>query len=478
LAAQTGTAAPPSYVEVDLKSSNRNLYRTFFPLLIVIAMQGLLTLAVNLADNMMLGAYSETAMSGAALVNQLHFILQSLISGVGAGVVALCSQYWGKQDIQPIKRIISIGVKFALLGGVIFWVGTLAFPERALRIFTRDDAIIAEGVQYLRVMCWTYIVFSLSSVLVFSLQSVQTVFIGSLMSGVTLVINICLNYILIFGHFGAPRLGSVGAAIATLTSRVVELAVIVIYILFVDKKLRLTLADIFSFDFGFLRDFVRVSIPVVLSGAQWGVAQAAQTAILGHISATAVAANAIASVIFEIFTVFGYSCSNAAAVTIGKTVGEGDLGLIRGYSRALQRVFILVGLFTGAMLFIFKGALVSFYTVSAETRALTIQFLIVLSVSTVGTCYEYPVESGIIAGGGDTKYAAIVDTLFMWVFTIPSAALSAFVFKFPPVATFCFLKSDQALKCIPNAIRCNRYKWVRVLTRERSEREIESASQL
>ena len=97
---------------------------------------------------------------------------------------------------------------------------------------------------------------------------------------------------------------------------------------------------------------------------------------------------------------------------------------------------------------------------------MAVDFMTVLSVASIGSCYEYPVEGGIIAGGGSTKYAAVVDNLFMWLFTIPSAALSAFVFQFPPVVTFCFLKADQLLKCIPNAIVCNRYRWVRTLTRD------------
>jgi Na+-driven multidrug efflux pump len=221
----------------------------------------------------------------------------------------------------------------------------------------------------------------------------------------------------------------------------------------------------FTLDRTLLSDYFRVSIPVVLSGALWGVAQTAQTSILGHISQNVIAANSIASVVFQIFAVFGMSCANAASVAIGKTVGSGRLDLVRPYSRLLQRIFIVIGVVSGALLFAFKGVIVDLYKVTDETRSLAVAFLTVLSVTTVGTCYEYPVESGIIGGGGDTKYAAICDNTFMWLFTIPSAMLSAFVFKFPPVVTFIFLKADQILKCIPNAIKCNRYRWVRDLTR-------------
>ena len=451
--------------ETDIKQTRKSLYRLFFPLLVVIALQQLVALMVNLVDNLMLGSYSELSLSGAALVNQLQFMLQQVVAGVGAGVAVLGAQYWGKREVDPIRRIIAIGLKFSLAAGVLFFAVTTLWPHSVLRLLTDDEAVIAEGVRYLAVMSWTYIVYSISAVLMYSLQSVETAFIGTIMSGSTILINAALNYCLIFGHFGFPELGVTGAAIATLTSRVVELLIITVYILKVDKKLRMKIRHFFTLDRTLLADYFRVAIPVVLSGALWGVAQTAQTAILGHISKSVIAANSIASVVFQIFAVFGMACANAASVTIGKTIGSGRMDLVRPYSRSLQRIFLAIGLVSGALLFLFKDVIVDLYNVTEETRRLAVSFLTVLSVTTVGTCYEYPVESGIIGGGGDTKYAAICDNTFMWLFTIPSAMLSAFVFKFPPVVTFIFLKADQILKCIPNAIKCNRYRWMRDLTR-------------
>jgi Na+-driven multidrug efflux pump len=246
----------------------------------------------------------------------------------------------------------------------------------------------------------------------------------------------------------------------------VELVIITVYVLFIDKKLLMKLRELFSWDMTYLRDYVRVSTPIIVCGMMWGVAQAAQTAVLGHISAAVIAANSIATIIFQIFAITGLSCANVASVTIGKTIGEGRLDMVRSYSKTMQAIFLIIGLFFGALMFICKDAIVSLYSVSDETKALASGFLTVLSITTVGSCYEYPVEGGIIAGGGVTKYAAIMDNLFMWLFTIPSAFLSAFVFNFPPIVTFCFLKADQVLKCIPNSIVCNRYRWVRILTKE------------
>ena len=381
------------------------------------------------------------------------------------GIVVLASQYWGQKRTEPIKKIISIGMKLGFLLGLIFFLLAMFLPRPVLSLFTSDQAVIEEGMRYLRIIGWTYFIFTVSNSLMYSLQSVETAMVGTVMSLSTIVINMCLNYVLIYGNFGAPELGIEGAAIATLVSRIVELIIILVYVLYIDKKLKMKLRDLLQFDFTYLRDYVRVATPIVLSALLWGVAQAAQSAILGHISASVIAANSIASTIFQIFAVFGFSCSNVASVTIGKTIGEGRLDMVRSYAKTLQAIFLLIGVSFGGLMFLLKDAIVDIYTVTEETKQLSVHFLTVLSVTTIGTCYEFPVESGIIAGGGNTKYAAWMDNLFMWLFTIPSAFLSAFVFRFPPVVTFCFLKADQLLKCIPNSIVCNRFRWVRQLTK-------------
>ena len=209
----------PKFLGIFIKE--KSFYRTFFPLLIVITLQQLAALMVNMVDNIMLGTYSELALSGATLVNQIQFVLQQVAAGIGMGIVVLASQYWGKQNITAIKKIISIGVKFGFLTGIIFFTLALTIPHQMLSIFTDDQTVIAEGMRYLKVICWTYILFSVSNSLMYSLQSVETAMIGTVMSISTICINMCLNYCLIYGHFGAPELGIVGAAIATLVSRAV-----------------------------------------------------------------------------------------------------------------------------------------------------------------------------------------------------------------------------------------------------------------
>ncbi|MCF0120624.1 MAG: polysaccharide biosynthesis C-terminal domain-containing protein, partial [Oscillospiraceae bacterium] len=242
---------------------DRRFYRTFFSLTLIIALQQLVAFAVNLADNMMLGRFSEYAMSGASIVNQVQFLLQSIIFGISNGAVVLGSQYWGKQEIDPIKKITGIAVRLSLIVGIIFFILGRFFPEKVLFLLTNDPDVLAEGVKYMRAMSYTYIIYAVSNALVMSMRAAEIAAIGTIMSCITLVINTCLNYVLIFGNFGAPRLGIVGAAAATTVSRIVELVVIFIYALCIDKKLRLTLRDLFSLNSSYFRDYASVALPSV-----------------------------------------------------------------------------------------------------------------------------------------------------------------------------------------------------------------------
>ena len=222
------TPLPPDNDPKILKvfTKDKAFYRTFFPLLFILELQQLAALAVNLADNLMLGRYTELALSGATLVNQIQFTLQQIASGIGMGIVVLAAQYWGQRRTEPIKRIINIGVKCGCLTGILFFAVSKAAPAAILSLFTSDQAVIAEGVRYLEIVCWTYLVFAVSNSLMYSLQSVETAAVGTVMSLSTICINVCLNYCLIYGRLGAPEMGVAGAAIATLASRVVELIII------------------------------------------------------------------------------------------------------------------------------------------------------------------------------------------------------------------------------------------------------------
>ncbi len=442
-------------------------YRRFFSLTGMIALQNIIVFSVNLADNLMLGAYKETALSGVALVNQIQFLLQMIVMGIGEGVIVLSSQYWGKRQTQPMKHIANIGMRLAAAASLLLFAVVFFFPQGVLGLLTNEPAVIDEGVKYLKIICFSYPLFAVTNTLLAVLRSVETVRIGFLVSFSTFCINVCLNSILIYGNLGAPELGSAGAAIATLISRTVEVVIILVYCLFRDQKLRLRVRDFTRrLEKSLLGDYIRVGMPVVASNAIWGIAMASQTAILGRLGESAIAANSIATTVFQILTVISYGASSATSVLVGKTIGESGMSRVKRFVKPLQVIYLLIGLITGAALFLVKDWILGFYSVSPQTYSLAIAFMTVLSVTSIGTSYQVAVLTGIVRGAGETKFILYNDSIFMWLIVIPSAALCAFVWNLSPVVVFCCLKCDQILKCAVAFVKVNFLPWGRQLTRE------------
>lgn len=439
----------------------KGFYKSFFWLTLVIGMQNLISVGVNLSDNVMLGGYSESALSGVALANQIQFLLHMLVMGVCEGLVIMSSRFWGAKDLGSIKKAASIGMRMAIFLSIVLWAIVFFFPHEVLSLFTKEENVIAAGVEYLRIICFSYIFFAVTSSLLASLRSVETVKIGFVVSLSTLIINICLNYILIYGYLGFPELGVAGSAIATLTARIIECVIVIVYIKRFDRKILLKLQDFLQFDMELFKQYIRVGSPILMSNTIWGLAMAAQTAILGHMGESAIAANSIATTIFQMVTVIVYASASATAVLIGKTIGEGLMEKIISYAKTLQILYILLGLLTGAVLFVIKDFVLGFYSISDEAKTLALHFMTVLSITVVGTAYQMPALTGIVRSGGDTRFVLYNDLIFMWLIVLPSSALCAFVFHLSPLAIFICLKSDQILKCFVAIVKVNRFKWIR-----------------
>lgn len=445
---------------------DKGFYKTFLSMTGILALQNLITCAVNLADNVMIGGYSQTAMSGVAIVNQIQFLLQMLMLGTGGAIGVLGSQYWGKKELAPVRKATSIGLVFGFAFAAIMMALVLIFPRQALGLLTNEEAVIAEGIKYLRIICFSYIFFAITQNLLSALRSVETTWIGFVVNSIALVVNIVLNYGLIEGNLGLPEMGVEGAAIATLSARIVEFIVVVIYVLCIDKKIRWRPKHLFRMDKLMLADYVRVGLPLILANGIWGIAMSVQTAILGRLGDDAIAANSIATTLFQVVSVVCYASGNASAVVIGKTVGEGDVPRVKAYAKTLQVIYLVIGLLTGAILFSSTDLIVSLYDVTSTADKLAREFIAVLSISVIGTSYQCACLTGIVTGGGDTKFVLINDLIHQWLVVIPSAFLSAFVFHWPIWVTFLCLKSDQILKCFVAVVKVNRYKWIHKLTRD------------
>ena len=444
---------------------DKSFYRQFFTMMLVLVLQNIITLSVNLADNMMLGAYSETSLAGVAAVNQIQFVYQQLLMAAGEGIVILGTQYLGKGQMKPVKRIASIAMHTALIMAVVLFALVSVFPHQAMSIFTTDQQIIAEGMRYLSTIRYTYLFFAVTQLLLALLRSTGSVRIALYLSGWSLVVNCALNYTLIYGHFGAPRLGVTGAAIGTLTARITELILLVIYIIKKEHRLSLGIRDFLCSDALLRKDYFRVTLPVMTISGLWGLNNAAQNAILGHMSSRAIAANSVASTQYLLVKSIAVGMSSATGFFIGKTIGEGDEKKLKALAKTMQVLFVCIGLIAGLILFLIRIPLLSVYRLEPETRQLANQFLLILSVVMITMSYQMPTNNGIIRGGGDSAFVMKMDLISIWGIVMPISFIMAFVVKASPVLVVCCLNADQVFKCIPAFIKCNYGHWAKKLTR-------------
>lgn len=450
---------------------DKQFYKTFTILTLSIALQNLLTYSVNLADNIMIGRYSQDALSGVSLCNQFQFFLQMLVVGVSEGIVVLGARYWGKKEIKPIPSIIGCGLRFGGGLALILFLIALIFPHQMIGIMTNDAVVAEEAIKYLQIICFTYVLFAITNMLASSLRSIGIVKIGYIIAGSTLCINIVLNYILIYGHFGAPALGVRGAAIATLVSRTMELLIVIWFLKFREHTLHLNLKKLIFIDKQYMPDYIRISLPLLITQALWGINSIAQTAIIGNMedSASILPANSISVIVYQIISVIGYGASSAAAIVTGKTLGEHEQNPVEGIKpllHSLQILFLVIGVITGIVLYLSQWPIMLIYnTLTPRAAQLTRQFIAVLAVTTVGTCYQMATDCGFLRAGGDTRFSMINNNIWTWLICLPCAFLSAFVFHFPPVVVFFCLKMDQIGKCPVVYLRAKSYKWIHQVTR-------------
>ena len=446
-------------------TKDKGFYRSLLRLSLPITLQNLITFSVGLADNVMIGTLGDDAVAGVYMGNMVGTLLQVFTAGIEGAILILAAQYWGKRDTRSIRRIGAIGIRFACLFGVLVSAVSALFPSFVISLFTHDEQILRVGAEYLGIVCFSYFFFCLTQALISTMRSVESARIGTLVSSISLLVDILLNYLLIFGKLGFPALGVRGAAIATLAARIAEAAVIVAYVFLADRKLRLTVRDLFVRDRLLLRDFLRYGLPVMGGQLVWAANMFACSAIMGRQSdGGTVTGLSLANTLNNLVYVVMNGTSGAVGIITGKTIGEGKTDRIREYARTVQILFFALGFLTGGALQLLKNPFISLYRISDEAIRSARALINVLSVTIVGTCYQAACLFGLVKSGGDVSFVLINDAIFVFLIVIPSA-LIATALGAPAWVVFACLKCDQILKCFVALVKINRFRWMKNLTR-------------
>ena len=447
-------------------SKDRMFYRRLFTILLTVSLQNVVAYSVNMADNLMLGSYSQVTLSGAATVNQIFFMVQQLSVGICDSLVIIGSQYWGRQNIRSLRKVGGCGLKLAAGGGLLIWALCLIFPSQLMAIFTTDASIASEGMAYMAIIKYTFVLFLITQAILATLRCAETVRIAFIVSCVSLVVNVGINYCLIFGKFGLPEMGIRGAAIGTLIARIVELIIVLVYALKVDQKVRLFSENPLKKDPGISHDFSVLATQILVQELFWAVSIPLQSAILGHLSSDAIAANSIATTFYQYLKVVVRAMASASAVIIGSAIGRGNMEEVKREGRTLSVIDLIIGAILGLILFLLHKPLLSMYSLTPEAYVMADQLLVLMAFLMVTMGYMMPVMNGILRGGGDAKFTLYVNMISTWAVVVPLSFMSAFWWKLPVVWVVFFSQSDQVFKAPIAFLRFRTYKWAKKLTRD------------
>ncbi|MBM7614471.1 MATE family efflux transporter [Alkaliphilus hydrothermalis] len=446
-------------------TSSNIMDRTFIKRMLTIALpislQNLIFSSLNMVDTVMIGRLGEAEIAAVGLANQYFFILNLLLFGINSGGAIFTAQFWGKKDTSNIKRV--LGITLILGGGLSILFAVLAFfnPEFLLRIFTKDRTVIGLGSKYLRIVSLSYFITAISFAYSFILRSIGQAKLPMVVSGVSLLTNTLLNYLLIFGNFGFPQMGIQGAALATLVSRGLE----IVFLLTVVYRQKMVLAgrikELFHISRNLFKRYIDTALPVILNEGFWVVGMTMYSISYARISTEAIASVQIANTVQSIFMVVAFGLGNSCAVMLGNSIGAKNEKEAIDYGFKFSILSVVTGILLGVLIFTTAPFILSFFNISDTVYQNAKYILMVISFFMTFKIFNTILIIGILRSGGDTKFSLILEMSSVWLYGVPLAFIGAHVLHLPIHWVVALVTSEEVVKAIFGVPRVISKKWVR-----------------
>ena len=452
-------------MQFELRS--KAFYQKTLRLMAPVVLQQLITVGVNFMDNLMIGGFGETQIAAASFGNQFYTLFQFICMGLGSGAVVLSSQFWGRKELEPMRKVAAIALQLTVALCALFTLVSVAFPQTILRVFTHETAVVTVGAPYMRLIGLTFLLAGLSSTATYLLRSVGNVTIPLIGSAGAFVLNIFFNWVFIFGKLGAPRLELVGAAVGTIIARVFEFCFVFGYFVWKDKRFNFRLKHFFLPGGELWRPYFKFGLPVLISDTLLGVSLTLTSVIMGHVGEAASAASAIIMSMVKMTDILNSAMGGASAIVIGNTIGEGDIPKAKREGNTYMLLSVLLGLVIIAPLYLLGAPYLSAYNIADETRAMAEGMLLYNCLTMPLQTNAYVSSKGVLRGGGDTRFLLVADSALVWIFSLPVGALAGLVWHVNPVWVYVIIRVQYPLKGIVCFIRYATGKWIKVISAKR-----------
>ncbi len=420
-----------NHKKLPLSLGDRTFWRITLALAIPIALQNMLIASFSLIDTLMVSQLGDIELSATGMAGQWTWLFNMVLFGISSGAAVFVSQYWGDKNIKGIHRTTGIAVSSGLIISVLFLLAAALLPDKIIYVFNKDPRVIEQGAIYLRYACLSYPALALTNILGSILRSSEHPKLPMTVSGICAVLNIILNYILIF----PMGLGVKGAAIATAISSWVGPVLIIVISVARKNILRAPLREIFSFNSQTVAEFFKKALPVIVNETMWGMGTVAYNIIFANIGYEEYGAITIVRTFENFSFCFFLGLGNACCVLVGKQIGAGEIREGIRDSKRFMALFPIISVIIGGAVILLREPLVSIFNLSSNISAYTIEtaewILVIYGAWIVVRNIPYLTVVGIFRPGGDTTFGMIIELAVLWCFSVPVTYIAANLLGLP-----------------------------------------------
>ncbi|MDR2132403.1 MAG: MATE family efflux transporter, partial [Clostridiales Family XIII bacterium] len=414
------------------QKKNDGLARTLLRVALPIALQSLIASSLNLVDNLIVGRLGETALASVGLSVQIFFVHWMLIFGFTGGAATFMAQFWGKRDLNNIRKTVGVAVSCCFAASLlIFFIPVMLFPERILGIFTNIPEVIEAGSDFVRINAIAFLTVSFTVPFTAALRATQQTSIPLKISVVVFGLNTLFNYMFVYGNFGAPALGVRGSALATAISRTVELLLVLLVVFGGRNKIAGAAREFMSWNKPLLKKIVGNALPTTLNETLWGLGSSMYNAAYGRIGVTAFAAIQAGNTIQNLFILACFSLGEATLIIVGEKLGRGDLNDAAMTAKKIMKLCVPIGVAAGALLFAASRFIVKLFDLTPEGAEYARFILMIYSLFLVVKIFNATLITGVLRCGGDTKFAMFAEVGAVWLIGVPLAFVGALWLRLP-----------------------------------------------